>query len=68
MPSPNWKEMYDRAVLETHPDKVLERVQAACDAIRQYRMERGRWLSPEERDEIDTALRALFVLVERRAA
>lgn len=68
MPSPNWKDLYDQAVLEPHPDKILERVQIACEAIHQYRMEKGRWLSPEERNEIDVALKALFVLVERRAA
>jgi hypothetical protein len=68
MSSANWKDLYDQAVLEPHPDKVLERVQIACDAIHQYRMERGRWFSPEEREEIDGALKALFVLVERRAA
>jgi argininosuccinate lyase len=68
MPSPYWKDLYDQAVLEPHPDKVLERVQIACDAIHQYRMEKGRWLSAEEREEINSALKALFVLVERRAA
>jgi hypothetical protein len=68
MPSPNWKDLYDQAVLEPHPDKVLERVRIACDAIHQYRMAKGRWLSAEERGEIDGALKALFVLVERRAA
>lgn len=68
MPALNWKDLYDQAVLESHPDKVLERVQIACDAIHQYRMEKGRWLSPEEREEIDGALKALFLLVERRAA
>jgi len=68
MSTSNWKDLCDQAVLEPHPDKVLERVQIACDAIHQYRMEKGRWLSPEEREEIDGALKALFVLVERRAA
>ena len=68
MPPPNWKEFFDQAVLEPHPEKIMERVQAACNAIHQYRMEKGRWLSPEEREEIDGALKALFLLVERRAA
>jgi hypothetical protein len=48
MPSPYWKDLYDQAVLEPHPDKVLERVQ-----IHQYRMEKARWLSAEEREEIN---------------
>jgi hypothetical protein len=66
MPSPNWKDLYDQAVLETHPEKIPQRVQHACEAIHQYRMEKGRLLSPEEREEIEGALKALFVLVERR--
>ena len=66
MPSPSWKDMYDQAVLETHPEKIPQRVQNACEAIHQYRTEKGRLLSPEEREEIEGALRALFVLVERR--
>jgi len=60
--------LYDHAVLETHPDKIAQRVQIACEAIHEYRMEKGRSLNPEEREEIDSALRVLFVLVERRAA
>ena len=68
MSTSNWKDLCDQAVLEPHPDKVLERVQIACDAIHQYRMVKARWLSAEEREEIDSALKTLFVLVERRAA
>jgi hypothetical protein len=67
MPSSNWKNFYDQAVLETHPEKVVERVQIACEAIHEYRMERGKSLSPEEREEIEGALKALFTLMERRA-
>ena len=66
MPSPNWKDLYDQAVLETHPEKIAQRVQTACEAIHHYRTEKGFSLSSEEREEIDGALRALFVLVERR--
>ena len=66
MPSSNWKDLYDQAVLETHPEKVLESVQIACEAIHQYRMERGKSLSAEEREEIEGALKALFTLMERR--
>ena len=64
--SPTWKDLYDKAVLEPHPDKVAQRVQIACDAIHEYRL--GRWLPPEEREEIEAALKALFVLIQRRAA
>ena len=67
MPSPNWKKVYDEAVLETYPEKIPQRVQHACEAIHQYRMMKGNSLSLDEREEIDDALKALFVLVERRA-
>jgi hypothetical protein len=66
--SPTWKDLYDKAVLEPHPDKVAQRVQIACDAIHEYRLQKGRWLPPEEREEIEAALKALFVLIQRRAA
>ena len=67
MSSPNWKEVFDQAVLETHPEKIPQRIQHACGAIHQYRMMKGSTLSPQEREEIDGALKALFVFVERRA-
>lgn len=66
MRSPSWKDLYDQAVLEPHPNKIPERVQQACEAIHEYRIERGKSLSPEEREEIDGALKALFVLLQRR--
>lgn len=25
MPSPNWQDLYDRAVLEPHPDTIMQR-------------------------------------------
>ena len=67
MPSPDWKDLFDQAVLEQHPDKIAQRVQHACEAIHQYRVEKSSSLRLEERDEIDGALKALFVLMERRS-
>ena len=66
MPSPDWKHLFDEAVLEQHPDKIPQRVQQACEAIHQYRLERDKSLGVEEREEIEGALKALFVLMERR--
>lgn len=33
MPFPGWRDLYEQAVLGTQPNKVLERVQIACEAI-----------------------------------
>jgi len=60
--------LYDQAVLEPHPDKIAERVQVACQAIHEYREQRGSAVTPEEREEIEGALKALFVLMQRRAS
>jgi hypothetical protein len=67
MPSSNWKELYNAAMLETTADKLPARVEAAREAIHQFRMQRGKDVTPEEREEIDSALRALFTLLRRRA-
>lgn len=66
MPTLSWKDLYDAAVLETALDKLPARVEAAREAIHQFRVQRGRDLTAEEREEIDGALRALFTLLRRR--
>ena len=67
MPTSNWKQLYDAAMLETIADKLPARVEAAREAIHQFRMQRGQDLTAEEREDIDNALRALFTLLRRRA-
>jgi len=66
VPTPNWKDLYDAAVLEPSTDKLPARVEAAREAIHEFRIQRGRELSADEREEIDGALRALFTLLRRR--
>ena len=68
MPFPTWKDLFDEAVLEQHPDKIPRRGQQACEAIHQYRLEKGKSLSLEEREEIEGALKALLVLLQRRGS
>jgi hypothetical protein len=52
MPSPNWKDLYDQAVLETHPEKIPQRVQHACEAIHQYRMEKVCYSAPRSEEKL----------------
>jgi len=66
MPAPDWKDLYDAAVLEPSPEKLPARVETAREAIHEYRVHRGKDLTSEEREEIDGALRALFILLRRR--
>ena len=66
MASSDWKDLYDAAVLETSPDKWPARVEAAREPIHQFRVQRGKDLTTEEREEINGALRALFILLRRR--
>ncbi len=66
MPILKWKELCDQAILEPDAGKVPERVETARQAIHEYRVSKGKNLTPEEREDIDGALRALFVLLQRR--
>ena len=68
MSNATWKDLYDAAMVEFDLKKLPERVEAARQAIHQYRIQKGHTLSAEERDEIDDALRTLVTLVQRRAA
>jgi hypothetical protein len=68
MSNATWHDLYDTALVELDPKKLPERVEAARQAIHQYRMQKGASLGPEGRDEIDDALRTLFTLIQRRAA
>jgi len=68
MSNATWKDLYDAAMVEFDLKKLPERVEAARQAIHQYRIQKGQTLSAEERDEIDDALRTLVTLVQRRAA
>ncbi len=68
MSNVTWHDLYDAAMVELDPEKLPERVEAARQAIHQYRIQQGAKLTPKEHDEIDDALRALFTLIQRRAA
>jgi len=67
MSDPTWQELYNAAVLEFDLTKLPERVEAACDAIHQYRVRKHHVLSAAEHSELDEALRVLFKLMRRAA-
>ena len=67
MPHPMWQELYNAAVVEFDLAKLPERVEAACQAIHQHRVQKGHTLTAEERKELDDALRVLFTLMKRAA-
>jgi hypothetical protein len=67
MPDPTWQELYNAAILEFDLTKLPERVEAACHAIHQYRVQKRQSLSAAERKELDDALRLLFTLMQRVA-
>jgi len=66
MPNPSWQELFNAAVLEFDLTKLPERVEAACQAIHQHRVQKLT-LSAAERNELEEALRALFKLMQRAA-
>jgi hypothetical protein len=66
MPEPTWQELYNAALVEFDLAKLPERVEAACQAIHQYRV-RKQALSAAERNQLDEALRVLFTLMQRAA-
>ena len=67
MPDPTWQELYNAAILEFDLTRLSERVEAACPAIHQYRVQKRQSLSAAERKELDDALRVLFTLMQRAA-
>ena len=67
MPHPTWREWYNAALVEFDLAKLPERVEVACQAIHQYRVQKGYALTAEERKELDDALRVLFTLMQRAA-
>ena len=67
MPDPTWQELYSAALVEFDLAKLSERVEAACQAIHQHRVQKGHTLSAEERKQLDDALRVLFTLMQRAA-
>jgi hypothetical protein len=58
--------LYNAALVEFDLAKLPERVEAACQAIHQYRV-RKQALSAAERNQLDEALRVLFTLMQRAA-
>ena len=67
MPDPTWQELYNTAIVEFDLTKLPERVEAACQAIHQYRVRKRQALSAAERNQLDEALRVLFTLMQRAA-
>ena len=67
MPDPTWEELYNAAILEFDLTKLPERVEAACDAIHQYRVRKHHALSAAEHSKLDDALHTLFKLMQRAA-
>ena len=67
MPHPTWQELYNAALIEFDLAKPPERVEAACQTIHKHRVQKGHTLTPDERKELDDALRVLFTLMRRRA-
>jgi hypothetical protein len=67
MPDPTWQDLYNAAILEFDLTRLPERVEAACQAIHQYRVRKRQGLSAAERNELDEALRVLFKLMQRAA-
>jgi len=67
MPLPTWHELYNAALVEFDLGKLPERVEAACQAIHQHRVQKGHTLTAEERKELDDSLRVLFTLMQRAA-
>ena len=67
MPHPTWQEWYNAALVEFALAKLPERVEVACQAIHQHRIQKGHTLTAEDRKELDDALRVLFTLMQRAA-
>ena len=67
MPDPTWQELYNTAIVEFDLTQLPERVEAACHAIHQYRVQKRQALSAAERNQLDDALRVLFTLMQRAA-
>jgi hypothetical protein len=67
LPAQDWRQPYEAALLEYDPSKLPGRIEIALEAIHQRLIQRRGGPTWEERDEIENALRALFVLRQRRA-
>ena len=67
MSQPNWRELYEAALLEYNPTELDKRIDAAHKAIHR-RLTQDEYISPEERRKIDDALSALFRLTSERNA
>src|SRR5439155_2078663 len=66
-PTPRGRSGNNAAILEFDLTRLPERVEAACQAIHQYRVRKRQGLSAAERNELDEALRVLFKLMQRAA-
>ena len=59
MPTQNWREVYELALIELDASKLPRRVEAALRAIQQRSLQKKETLSRKECEETDDALRAL---------
>ena len=62
MPEPTWQELYKAALLELNPEKLNERVEAARRAVRQRLTAEDEPITHAKYEEIDDALRKLYLL------
>src|SRR2546425_5379983 len=65
MSNPTWQDLYNAALLEFDLDKLPERVEAACQAIHQHRVQKGHTLAAEEHKELDDRVVARHEIGER---
>ena len=68
MPTQNWREVYEVALLELDTRKLPRRVEAAFRAIQHRSLQKKETLSRKEREEIGDALRELVEVMRRRGA
>ena len=62
----SWRALYTAALAESDPSKLNGRIEAARQAIRRRLEEIEGTENSRERDQLDTALHALFTLAARK--
>ena len=67
MPHPMWQELYNAAVVEFDLAKLPERVEAACQAIHQHRVQKGILSLWRNTRSLTTLYECLFTLMQRSA-
>ena len=67
MSNPTWQDLYNAALLEFDLDKLPERVEAACQAIHQHRVQKGILSLWRNTRSLTTLYECLFTLMRRAA-